>query len=218
MLDIPLVTDTEGKVLRTLMDCAAFMKNLPAGLVPPRAATPLVDSSAVSGLLPSSPMQWDPSPPHHEVAQPLPSRSHPVPVPTKICRHQPTEAIVQHASCPTAMPRTSCPEPARSLTTRPDLHYCGPHKVPAMPPTRKHRYESGDHHTQHGLQRHPACLPRVYESPSPPLIQQRHQYSYSRTSNAVAGSSRLNTDGWKSKSPEVYYDDAPGREFYEPRD
>ncbi|OJA12621.1 hypothetical protein AZE42_11220 [Rhizopogon vesiculosus] len=259
MLNIPLVTDTEGKVLRTLMDCAAFMKNLPAGVVPPRAATPLIDSPAVSDLPPSSPMQWDPSPPHREVVQPLPSCSHLVPVPTKICRHQPTESIVQHTSHPTAMPRTSCPEPARSLTTQHDSHYHGPCKVPAMPPTCKHRrddesegkdardnkwakgsmmwyvllrlfllynylfititrYESGDHCMQHGLQCHPTHLPRIYESPSPPPIWQRHQYSYSCTSNAVAGSSRLNTDGWKSKSPEVYYDDVPGREFYEPRD
>ncbi|OJA19596.1 hypothetical protein AZE42_14067 [Rhizopogon vesiculosus] len=28
----------------------------------------------------------------------------------------------------------------------------------------------------------------------------------------------LNTDGWKSKSPEVYYDDGPDGKTHEPRD
>jgi hypothetical protein len=48
----------------------------------------------------------------------------------------------------------------------------------------------------------------------------RHQYLYSRTSNAVAGLSRVNTDGWKSPSPdsEVYYDNGFDREFHERRD
>jgi hypothetical protein len=32
MLNIPLITDTEGGVLRTLMDCILFMKNLPASI------------------------------------------------------------------------------------------------------------------------------------------------------------------------------------------
>ncbi|KAJ8587507.1 hypothetical protein M405DRAFT_843131 [Rhizopogon salebrosus TDB-379] len=275
MLNIPLVTDTEGKVLRTLMDSVAFMKNLPESVVLPRAATPIVDSPAVSDLPPSSPMQWGLSPPRHEVLQPLPprSRSHsryrPVPVPAKVHRHQPTEAFVQHKSRPTAipktarpaamprtsrpaaMPTTSRPEPARSFTTRPDSHHCGPHRVPAMPPTCKRRrdnesegeeardnrrakgsmmqYGTDDHRTQHGLQ-YPAGLARVYESPSPPPAQRhqytsydapvRHRYSYSRTSNAVAGSSRVNTDGWKSPSPdsEVYYDNGFDREFRERRD
>jgi hypothetical protein len=294
MLNIPLVTDTEGKVLRTLMDSVAFMKNLPESVVLPRAATPIVDSPAVSDLPPSSPMQWGLSPPRHEVLQPLPprSRSHsryrPVPVPAKVHRHRPTEAFVQHKSRPTAMPKTarpaamprtsrpaampttSRPEPARSFTTRPDSHRRGPHRVPAMPPTRKRRrdnesegeeawdnrrakgsmmryvllrlflrynylfiittrYGTDDHRTQHGLQ-YPAGLARVYESPSPPPAQRhqytsydapvRHQYLYSRTSNAVAGSSRVNTDGWKSPSPdsEVYYDSGFDREFHERRD
>jgi hypothetical protein len=139
MFNIPLVTDTEGKVLRTLIDCVAFMKDLPAGVIPPRAATPLVDSSAVSDLPPSSPMQWSPSPPRRQVAQPLPSRSCLVPVPTKVRRRQPTEAFVQHTSRPTAIPRTSHPELARPLTTQPDSRHRGPRKVPVMPPTRKHR-------------------------------------------------------------------------------
>ncbi|KAG2060365.1 hypothetical protein BDR06DRAFT_967356 [Suillus hirtellus] len=132
MFNITLVTDTEGKVLRTLMDCVAFMKNLPDSVVPPRAATPLVNAPAVSDLPPLSPMQWDPSPPHHKVLQLLPSRSRPIPVPTKV------------------------------------HHYMG--------------------------------LVTITRS-------MHHQYSYSCTSNAVAGSSRLNTNDWKSKSPEVYYDD-----------
>src|ERR1700710_2507089 len=95
---------TQGKVLRTLMDSVAFMKNLPESVVLPRAATPIVDSPAVSDLPPSSPMQWGLSQPRHEVLQPLPprSRSHsryrPVPVPAKVHRHRPTEAFVQHKS------------------------------------------------------------------------------------------------------------------------
>ncbi|KAG2051812.1 hypothetical protein BDR06DRAFT_1010106 [Suillus hirtellus] len=113
MFNITLVTDTKSKVLRTLMDCVAFMKNLPDGVVPPRAATPLVDTPAVSDLPPSSPMQWDPSPPHHKVLQILPSCSRPIPVPTKVHHRQPTEAFVQHTSRPMAMPRTSRPKPAR---------------------------------------------------------------------------------------------------------
>ncbi|KAG1840420.1 hypothetical protein C8R48DRAFT_679591 [Suillus tomentosus] len=218
MFNITLVTDTEGKVLRTLMDCVAFMKNLPDGVVPPRAATPLVDAPTVLDLPPSSPMQWDPSPPRREFLQLLPSRSRPIPVPTKVHHRQPTEAFVQHTSRPTAMPRTSRPEPARSLTTQPDSHHRAPQKVPAAPPTRKRRWDD-ESEGEHGLQRHRTRLPRVYESPSPPPIRQRHQYSYSHTSNAVAGSLRLNTNDWKSKSPEVYYDDDGfDGEFHEPSD
>ena len=124
MFQIPLVTDVEGKVLRTLMDSVFFMKHLPDGVVPP-SVDPDVNSADVnsahtdSDLPPSSPLHWSPSPPpptRHQVLQPPPpTRPHPRPrpvhVPTRTYPRQPMENVVRT--------RTSHPEPVRSLTTRP---------------------------------------------------------------------------------------------------
>lgn len=72
MLNIPLITDMQGEVLRTLMDSILFMKNLPAGIELPDSTTPRHNSLTPQ---PSSPLDWSPSPPHrnhHKVSQPLP--------------------------------------------------------------------------------------------------------------------------------------------------
>jgi len=58
-LDIPLVTDTKGKVLRVLMDSSTFMKNLPPALALPDPSTPHQYSLSP----PSSPMSWSMAPP-----------------------------------------------------------------------------------------------------------------------------------------------------------
>jgi hypothetical protein len=138
MLQIPLVTDVEGKILRMLMDSVSFMKNLPDGVVPPTAVDPDVNSSDVdSDLPPSSPLHWSPSSPprwspsplpptRHQVLQPPPPthphpRPRPVPVPTRTYPRQPTENVVRT--------RTSRPEPVRSLTTRPDSYRHESHKA-----------------------------------------------------------------------------------------
>lgn len=130
MLQIPLVTDVEGKILRTLMDSVSFMKHLPDGVVLPMAVDPDVNSSDVdSDLPPSSPLHWAPSPippTRHQVLQPPPpTRPHPrprlVPVPTRMYPRQPTENVIRT--------RTSRPEPFRSLTTRPDSYHHESRKV-----------------------------------------------------------------------------------------
>ncbi|KAG1832370.1 hypothetical protein EV424DRAFT_1533540 [Suillus variegatus] len=72
MLNIPLITDTQGEVLRTLMDSILFMKNLPAGIELPDSTTPRHNSLTPQS---SSPLDWSSSPPHHnhhKVSQPLP--------------------------------------------------------------------------------------------------------------------------------------------------
>ncbi|KAG2072476.1 hypothetical protein BDR04DRAFT_1153462 [Suillus decipiens] len=58
-LDIPLITDTKGKVLRILMDSSMFMKNLPPALTLPDPSTPHQYSLSP----PLSPMSWSMAPP-----------------------------------------------------------------------------------------------------------------------------------------------------------
>ncbi|KAG1803121.1 uncharacterized protein BJ212DRAFT_1304685 [Suillus subaureus] len=69
MLNIPLITNTDGKVQCTLMDCILFMKNLPPNIeVPDPAASPHNSLTPQ----PSSLLAWSPSPPHRDHCKVLP--------------------------------------------------------------------------------------------------------------------------------------------------
>ncbi|KAG1883233.1 hypothetical protein F4604DRAFT_1677593 [Suillus subluteus] len=128
MLNIPLITDTDGKVQHTLMDCVLFMKNLPPNIkVPDPAASPR-DSPTPQ---PSSPLAWSPSPPcrdHHKVL-PLPR--------SKVAPRQPSsqQGVVMHTSNPRLTSRTTRPAPSVPVKSR---------KAPEFPPVRKRRRDESD--------------------------------------------------------------------------
>ncbi|KAG2346323.1 hypothetical protein BDR05DRAFT_945907 [Suillus weaverae] len=222
MLNIPLITDTDGKVQRTLMDCVLFMKNLPPNIeVPDPAASPR-DSPTPQ---PSSPLAWSPSPPRrdHRKVLPLPR--------SKVAPRQPSsqQGVVMHTSNPRLTSRTTRPAPSVPVKSR---------KAPEFPPVRKrrrdesddednkvprrikssatHHYNPRDHRQQRRSQHHPTHpthLPR-HRSPSPPMRHSRqytyaqsrspvrHQYAFTRESAPIAGPSRRGTKAWVSPMEE----------------
>lgn len=108
VLNVPLITDPDGNVQRTLMDCILFMKNLPAHIEPPDSAGSLRNSPTPQ---PSSPHAWSPSPPccdHRKVLPP------PCSIPTRVPLHQPSlqQGVVVHGSNCQHMSRATCPAPA----------------------------------------------------------------------------------------------------------
>lgn len=132
MLNIPLITDTDGKVQHTLMDCVLFMKNLPPSIeVPDSAGSPPRNSSTPQ---PSSPLVWSPSPPHrdHRKVVPLPR-----PIPTKVppCQPLSQKGVVMHTSNPQLMSRMTHPAPGAPVKSR---------KVAEVPLVRKHRQDESD--------------------------------------------------------------------------
>ncbi|KAG2153814.1 hypothetical protein DEU56DRAFT_907293 [Suillus clintonianus] len=219
MLNIPLITDTDGKVQCTLMDCVLFMKNLLPNIeVPDPAASPR-DSPTPQ---PSSPLAWSPSPPRrdHRKVLPLPR--------SKVAPRQPSsqQGVVMHTSNPQLTSRTTRPAPSVPVKSR---------KAPEFPPVRKrrrdesddednkvlrrikssatHHYNPCDHQQQRRSQHHPTHLPR-HCSRSPPMRHSRqytyaqsrspvrHQYAYTRESAPIAGPSRHGTKAWVSPTEE----------------
>ncbi|KAG1816765.1 uncharacterized protein BJ212DRAFT_1480622 [Suillus subaureus] len=91
MLNIPLITNMDGKVQHTLMDCVLFMKNLlPSIEVLDSVGSPPRNSPTPQ---PSSPLVWSPSPPHrdHRKVMPLP---HPIPTKVPPCQPLSQKAII----------------------------------------------------------------------------------------------------------------------------
>ncbi|KAG1874421.1 hypothetical protein F4604DRAFT_1680955 [Suillus subluteus] len=93
MLNIPLITDTDGKVQCTLMDCVLFMKNLPPNI---KVLDPAASPRNSPTPQPSSPLAWSPSPPRrdHRKVLPLPR--------SKVAPRQPLsqQGVVMHTSNP----------------------------------------------------------------------------------------------------------------------
>ncbi|KAG1848657.1 hypothetical protein F4604DRAFT_1935228 [Suillus subluteus] len=178
MLNIPLITDTDGKVQHTLMDCVLFMKNLPPNIkVPDPAASPR-DSPTPQ---PSSPLAWSPSPPrrdHHKVL-PLPH--------SKVAPHQPSVPVKSRKA----------PEFPPVRKRRRDESDDEDNNVPRhIKSSVTHHYNPHDHHQQRRSQHHPTHpthLPR-HCSPSPPMCHSQ--------SAPIAGPLRRGTKAWVSPMEE----------------
>jgi hypothetical protein len=107
MLNIPLITNMDGKVQHTLMGCVLFMKNLPPSIEVPDSASSPRNSPTPQ---PSSPLVWSPSPPCRDHCKVVPL---PHPIPTKVPPHQPSsqKGVVIHNLNPRLMSQTTCPAP-----------------------------------------------------------------------------------------------------------
>ncbi|KAG2367078.1 hypothetical protein BDR07DRAFT_1373069 [Suillus spraguei] len=127
MLNIPLITDMEGGVIHTLMDCVLFMKNLPASIELPDATTPHRNSPTPQPL---SSYAWSPSPPHHKhhlVSQALPRT-----ITTRMIPHQTRQPVSQQG-------KDLHPQGTSRLSHAVPMLPGKSSKLPAIPPVRKCR-------------------------------------------------------------------------------
>ena len=154
MVNIPLITDTEGRVVRTLMDSVAFMKDLPPDFELPHHPS---DYDGYSATPPSSPRSL--SPPHRGRREALQPPTQPSSRGRREALQPPTQpASPPHRGYRVLQPHTRPAEPAHIPT-----HH--QYSQSPSPPRRDYR----------------KALPSLSPSPSPPRPEHRHWGLQSRS-------------------------------------